>query len=261
STQNTRIERLWVEVGSQFVRRWRAFFTRLERLHGLKIDKSEHLWLLHKLFLDAINNDCDEFREEWNLHPITGSQTNNKSPQDIRLLGQATLGIYEQDECEGVHPDTINRYYGTHGTQSVHHQNETGAGHPPDEVESDNDDMGPITEKITNDQWTEVRHEGVIVPEYNSPFSIADEIRFFEVLGQVVEQNIVPPGYHLLDDEQTNEDRSMIEILQVGRRNNKQLYISLEDPVWQYRAQLWVQALSVLIVFEEGGHFNGEYNI
>jgi hypothetical protein len=26
STFNTRIERLWVEVGSQFARRWRAFF-------------------------------------------------------------------------------------------------------------------------------------------------------------------------------------------------------------------------------------------
>ncbi|KAK7000661.1 hypothetical protein R3P38DRAFT_3616554 [Favolaschia claudopus] len=32
STRNTRIERLWVEVGSQFARRWRGFFLRLERL-------------------------------------------------------------------------------------------------------------------------------------------------------------------------------------------------------------------------------------
>jgi len=33
---------------------------RLERLHLLN------------LFLDAINEDCDKFRQEWNAHPITG---------------------------------------------------------------------------------------------------------------------------------------------------------------------------------------------
>jgi hypothetical protein len=32
STRNTRIERIWSEVGSQFARAWRAFFLRLERL-------------------------------------------------------------------------------------------------------------------------------------------------------------------------------------------------------------------------------------
>lgn len=63
---------MWVEVGTQFVRRWRAFFTRLERLHYLDISNSHHLWLLHFLFLDMINADCDEFREQWNAHPISG---------------------------------------------------------------------------------------------------------------------------------------------------------------------------------------------
>ncbi|KAG1748420.1 uncharacterized protein EDB91DRAFT_1047986 [Suillus paluster] len=81
STRNSRIERLWVEVGTQFVRCWRAFFSRLERLHGLDIEKTGHLWLLQGLFLDAINDDCKSFREEWNLHPIAGPSTNNKSPQ------------------------------------------------------------------------------------------------------------------------------------------------------------------------------------
>lgn len=57
STQNTRIEKLWVEVGSQFVRRWRAFFTLLERLHRLNISNQAHLCLLHILFLDQIIDD------------------------------------------------------------------------------------------------------------------------------------------------------------------------------------------------------------
>ncbi|KIM60740.1 hypothetical protein SCLCIDRAFT_36106, partial [Scleroderma citrinum Foug A] len=58
STRNCRIERLWVEVGSQFARRWRAFFTCLERIHLLDAQNPTHLWLLHTLFLDDIGHDC-----------------------------------------------------------------------------------------------------------------------------------------------------------------------------------------------------------
>lgn len=79
STFNTRIERLWVEVGSQFARSWRAFFLRLERLHHLDRKNPHHLWLLHRLFLDSINDDCRAFQEDWNTHPIAG-EGHNKSP-------------------------------------------------------------------------------------------------------------------------------------------------------------------------------------
>jgi len=52
---------------------------RLERLHGLDIDQLGHIWLLHTLFLVALDNDCTMFQDEWNLHP---SRTmHNKSPQ------------------------------------------------------------------------------------------------------------------------------------------------------------------------------------
>ena len=81
STRNCRIERLWVEVGSQFARRWRAFFTRLERMHMLDAQNPTHLWLLHLLFLDDIDQECQMFRGEWNWHPISGPGTNNKSPK------------------------------------------------------------------------------------------------------------------------------------------------------------------------------------
>ena len=72
STRNTRIERMWVEVGTQFAYRWRAFFTRLERRHQLDTTKPAHLWLLHLIFSDALNRDCDDFRNQWNHHPISG---------------------------------------------------------------------------------------------------------------------------------------------------------------------------------------------
>jgi hypothetical protein len=80
SKRNTRIERLWVEIGTQFARRWRAFFTRLGRMHGLDRKDPAHLWLLHALFLDGINEDCAAFQNEWNSKPVRGSKTNNRSP-------------------------------------------------------------------------------------------------------------------------------------------------------------------------------------
>ncbi|KAJ7336838.1 hypothetical protein DFH08DRAFT_705802 [Mycena albidolilacea] len=81
STRNTRIERLWVEVGTQFARRWRAFFTRLGRMHSLDRKNPMHLWHLHRLFLDKLNNDCHEFQEEWNHHPMSGNMTGGQSPE------------------------------------------------------------------------------------------------------------------------------------------------------------------------------------
>jgi hypothetical protein len=33
---------------------------------------SHHLWLLHFLFLQMINEDCKKFQESWNWHPISG---------------------------------------------------------------------------------------------------------------------------------------------------------------------------------------------
>lgn len=69
---NTRIERMWVEVGKRFAHSWHAFFLWLERMHLLDCKNKAHLWLLHFLFLELINTDCDNFADEWNSHPITG---------------------------------------------------------------------------------------------------------------------------------------------------------------------------------------------
>lgn len=70
---------MWVEVGTQFAMRWRAFFTRLERFHRLVPDQDGQLWLLHLLFLDEINADCEAFRRDWNHHPISG-EAKNQTP-------------------------------------------------------------------------------------------------------------------------------------------------------------------------------------
>ena len=79
STHNTRIERMWVEVGSQFVRQWKAFFCRLEAYHGLDRTSGAYLWILHQLFLEILNDDCQAFIQEWNAHPISGKR-HDQSP-------------------------------------------------------------------------------------------------------------------------------------------------------------------------------------
>lgn len=62
-----------MEVGTHFARQWRAFFTRLERIHLLDIENPVHLWLLHALFLDSINADCKDFQDTWNSHSVRGA--------------------------------------------------------------------------------------------------------------------------------------------------------------------------------------------
>ena len=86
STHNTRIERLWVEVGRNFCRAWRAFFNRLEDQFGLDCSNPSHIWLLQILFLNDLNADCDSFVWEWNSHPISGGETGDMSPQVCLVL-------------------------------------------------------------------------------------------------------------------------------------------------------------------------------
>jgi len=55
------------------------FYTQLERLYFLERDDPHHIWLLHSLFLDDIQHDCEEFQRDWNSHPLSG-RGKNMSP-------------------------------------------------------------------------------------------------------------------------------------------------------------------------------------
>ncbi|KAJ7742003.1 hypothetical protein DFH07DRAFT_870069 [Mycena maculata] len=255
STRNTRIERLWVEVGTQFARRWRAFFTRLGRLHHLDRKNPTHLWLLHRLFLKAINNDCREFQDEWNLHPISGRTTSDQSPADIRFLGQTTQGIYAVDPLDGIHPDAIKRYYGVEGAGRRPRNGQTGAGHASDDEEenedSDNDIEPDLEEELENqiqeDQAQNIRHAPVKVARHHSPFEEReDEAAFLELLDIVITQpDVLPEGYGILPDEWEDEDYDEIETIRTGT-NGKELVVVLPRVEWFLRAAKWVQALDLL---------------
>ncbi|KAG1832282.1 hypothetical protein F4604DRAFT_1911559 [Suillus subluteus] len=185
STRNSRIERLWVEVGTQFARRWRAFFTRLENHHGLNPHSPSHIWLLQTLFLDEINQDCSDFRAEWNCHLIRGPDTNDKSPKF------------------GVHPDVIEEHYGVHGPTTTRRQHQSGAGHPIDEEESDNEEEPlNMVQAINNQQRHQIHHEAISVPSQINPF-INDETRrqFSATLIEVIAEDITPCDCRLAANE------------------------------------------------------------
>lgn len=52
-------------------------------------------------------------------------------------MGQYDHGIYE--DCLGIHPDLLNRFYGVHGALTQRNAHQTGAGHPVEETESDDE--------------------------------------------------------------------------------------------------------------------------
>ncbi|KAF8326460.1 hypothetical protein F5887DRAFT_876163 [Amanita rubescens] len=87
SVHNIRIERLWVEVGRSIVSKWKPFFEGLEVLHGLRVDSAAHLWLVHHLFLDRLNDDIVEWAEHWNAHIMRLKEQTNMSPRDMFLRG------------------------------------------------------------------------------------------------------------------------------------------------------------------------------
>ena len=58
SVHNIRIERLWQDVTRGFGRKWKEFFQQLEVEWGLDPNNDAHIWLLHYLFLEAINEDA-----------------------------------------------------------------------------------------------------------------------------------------------------------------------------------------------------------
>ncbi|KAK7059428.1 hypothetical protein R3P38DRAFT_3522500 [Favolaschia claudopus] len=243
STRSTRIERLWVEVGTQFARRWRGFFTRLGRLHRLDRKNPAHLWLLHHLFLDELNADCEEFQEEWNHHPISGRMTGDQSPWDMRYMGQLTQGIYREDPLDavdpldGIHPDAINRYYGVDGRRLRRSRNQTGAG--TSELEADDDeDVEPseqeqLENRIGADLAQDIRHQPV-------------KQQFLALLEDVLaEPELIPEEYGVLVEEWEEDSYPEVEVFRPGTKG-KEISVVLPREEWYPRVVRWVKAVDLL---------------
>ncbi|KAJ7230119.1 hypothetical protein GGX14DRAFT_343911 [Mycena pura] len=93
SVHNIRIERLWCDVTRGFGRKWSNFFLSLEFSAGLRPDLDAHIWLLHHLFLGAINEDTYDWARTWNEHKIRLADERTRSPRDLFFFGMIENGI------------------------------------------------------------------------------------------------------------------------------------------------------------------------
>ncbi|KAF9011607.1 hypothetical protein BDZ89DRAFT_963853 [Hymenopellis radicata] len=105
SVHNIRIERLWVNVTQGFGRHWKEFLRYLETSFGLHPDLDAHLWLLHYLFLEDINQDAHSWMKAWNNHVISHHYEPHRSPMfkyNHGMMHCGKRGIFlGDDDSEG----------------------------------------------------------------------------------------------------------------------------------------------------------------
>ncbi|KIJ06238.1 hypothetical protein PAXINDRAFT_20559 [Paxillus involutus ATCC 200175] len=105
-------------------------------------------------------------------------------------------------------------------------------------TDTDSEQNRPSESQAQQDQLRNVRHEAVEVPARPSPFTVEDEEAFFSILERIINENIVPDGYGLLEGEIDEEDAEMVEIIPFGTRGSKSFAVSLTDPIWTARITL-----------------------
>jgi hypothetical protein len=94
SIHNTRIERLWYDVMQGFGNKWKIFFMDLEATDELNVSNPAHIWLLHHLFLPAINEDALEWEENWNNHKMNIRGAHDQTPNEMFLFSMLTDGFH-----------------------------------------------------------------------------------------------------------------------------------------------------------------------
>ncbi|KAJ3712880.1 hypothetical protein C8R42DRAFT_594176 [Lentinula raphanica] len=94
SVHNVRIERLWRDVTQAFGIKWYNLFHDLELNGGLCPDDDCHIWLLHHLFLQHINDDALIWAKSWNSHTMQlHGAGRDRSPQDMFFFGVLEHGL------------------------------------------------------------------------------------------------------------------------------------------------------------------------
>ncbi|PPR01330.1 hypothetical protein CVT24_006332, partial [Panaeolus cyanescens] len=93
SVHNIRIERLWVDFTAGVGAKWKQFFQQLEAEAGLNTDLGGHIWLVHTLFLNAINQDITEWACTWNSHKMQLPGLRSASPQELKWFSMLQDGV------------------------------------------------------------------------------------------------------------------------------------------------------------------------
>lgn len=89
SVRNQRIERLWREVNRIIVSRFLNIFLFLETNGHFDPNNEVHLLALHVVYLPLINSVIEQFKQQWNNHPLTSES--NYTPLQLWVRGLITL--------------------------------------------------------------------------------------------------------------------------------------------------------------------------
>lgn len=65
----------------------------LEANHSLDVNRTAHIWLLHHLFLLAINQDATDWASTWNSHKLQTKGQCEQSPPDMFFLSMLQRGL------------------------------------------------------------------------------------------------------------------------------------------------------------------------
>ena len=163
--------------------------------------------------------------------------------QDLRFLRQTQLGVYNEDDCQGIHPDVIHRHYGTTHTRVHRHMDQTGAGHPPEECDDNLEEPLPsLIGEVVQDQDPNIRHDAIPTADHEPPLTTPELLALFS--NSIIALRSDEALLHSIAGQVTVWDP--VEAIKVGHRRRKELVISLEDAVWERRALLWIAALRLL---------------
>ena len=142
----------------------------------------------------------------------------------------------------------MDRYYGVHGAEVHRQDHQIGAGHDPTEEE----DLDVVADYIAMHQAQHVRHDPVGVPNSICPFINEYWHGAFEELFQHVRDSaIIPEGLGMREEEWEGDHYPLYEEIRCGQRGSKPLLIPLPVWLWRPRAEVWVQALDVLVRVKE----------
>ncbi|KAF7334856.1 Integrase catalytic domain-containing protein [Mycena sanguinolenta] len=68
-------------------KKWATFFYELEYEEGLCPDNIAHLWLLHHLFIPALNRDALDWADAWNSHKLAIDGERRQTPHEMFMFG------------------------------------------------------------------------------------------------------------------------------------------------------------------------------
>ncbi|KAJ7869213.1 hypothetical protein B0H14DRAFT_2346163 [Mycena olivaceomarginata] len=172
STHNTRIEWLWVEVGSQFARRPNVIPC-LSLYSILSLTSTQDMCFIGQVREGVYVNDYDD------VHPTVLQQYYGVHGKVARREPGAT-GAGQLDDEDIPIPSAEN------------YEDE-------DSGSEDGDDLG---QQLEDAQAENFHHEPVPVPKHANPFPEDETMQLFhDTLSAAEEIGLIPPGYGLLPDE------------------------------------------------------------